>query len=337
MRIGLVSTMRTAVPPPKLGSVEMLVGLLAQELAERGHDVTVFAPSSSTVNTRVIGRFQEGYHNDESIWDWQLAEFMQLGLAYEHAHEFDVIHSHVYCYALPFSCLVETPTVHTFHICPTPDFVRCCRFYPDADYVFLSNFQASFFADVKVGAIIPNGIDVKSFPFRRQVGKYLVFLGDMRADKGPLEAIRWARAAGIPIKLAGPHNKFFEDFVKPQLDSNVEYVGEVDHTNKAALLSGAIALAFPVRSLEACPLVLIESMACGTPIVGLDYGPVPELVISGVTGMLMKEFSDAESTFSAIATMDRSRVRAVAEDLYDYRIMTDRYLEYYEAILERKT
>src|SRR5919204_4007733 len=122
MRIALVSTLRTSVPPPKnSGSVEVIVALMADHLARRGHDVTVFAPRDSRVSTRVVSVLPIGYNHDPTIWDWRLAEFMQLGVVYERAADFDLIHSHVYGYALPFTRLVATPTVHTFHHCPGPD------------------------------------------------------------------------------------------------------------------------------------------------------------------------------------------------------------------------
>src|SRR2546428_12391115 len=149
MRIALVSTQRTAVPPERSGSVELAVGLMAEGLIRRGHDVTVFGPGDSQVSGRVLSVLPVGYGHDRTIWDWRLAEFVRLGLAYEHASEFDVISSHVYCYALPFTRLVRTPTVHTFHICPTPDFVRFCGMYPEGSYVLVSEFQRPFCADIR--------------------------------------------------------------------------------------------------------------------------------------------------------------------------------------------
>lgn len=191
MRIALVSTLRTAVPPVKTGSVELIVGLMAGELARRGHDVTVFASGDSRPSSPIGLRWilPTGYHHDRTVWDWRLAEFMQLGRVYEDAGDFDLINSHVYCYALPFTRLVDTPTVHTFHTCATPDFVRFCRLYPDGQYVVLTEFQRRSFNGVPIARVIPNGIATASFPFNPSPGRYLAYLGDFRPDKGPLEAI----------------------------------------------------------------------------------------------------------------------------------------------------
>lgn len=340
MRIGLVSTMRTAVPPPKTGSVELIVSLLAEGLSSRNHEVTVFAPQDSSVSTRVVSILPKGYHYDETIWDWQLAEFMQLGLAYEHAEEFDVINSHVYCYALPFTRLVDTPTVHTFHICPTPDFVRFCRMYPEGNYVLISEFQRQFFADVPIAGVIHNGIDTASFPFNPEPGKYLLYLGDFRPAKGTLESIHFARAVGIPIKLAGPvsNKKYFQEAIKPELDEgNVEYVGEVDHAGKVSLLSGALALLFLSQGLEACPLVLLESMACGTPVLAIGSGPVPEIVRQGVGGIHAKSFEELLERLSPIYDFNRESVRKFAIEQYDVSRMVDDYLKIFSQIVDNKS
>lgn len=331
MRIGLVSTMRTAVPPPKTGSVELLVGHLAREMSRRGHDVTVFAPGDSSVDARLVSLLPTGYHHDLTIWDWQLAEFMQLGLVYEHAAELDVIHSHVYCYALPFTRLVKTPTVHSFHICPTPDFVRFCAMFPEQEYVLISEFQRRFFGDLRISDVVHNGIETAAFPFQPRAGRHLVFIGDFHPDKGPLEAIGVARAAGVPIRLAGPDTEYFRAVIAPELDGrDVEYVGEVDHEGKVALLSDALALIFLPLGLEACPLVLLESMACGTPILGLRQGPVPELSPEGMASILAEKTDMLADAVPRLEELDRERIRRHAVERFDVVRMADGYERIYQ-------
>jgi glycosyltransferase involved in cell wall biosynthesis len=333
MRIGLVSTQRTSVPPRKTGSVELLVGLMADQLVRRGHNVTVFATRDSQVSARLLSVLDTGYHHDETVWEWQLAEVMQLGLAYQHAAEFDVIHSHVYCYALPFSRLVPTPTLHTFHICPTPDFIRFCAQYPEGHYVALSRFQRGLFGDAFRADVVPNGIDTASFPFSAGPGRYLAYLGDIRADKGPLACIRTARAAGVPILLGGPPTSYFHTEIKPHVDGrNVVYVGELDHASKVELLGGAIALMFPVTSLEACPLVLMESMACGTPVLAINSGPAPEIVQPGVGGICVDDVESMASQIDPVRRLDRQAVRDLAVQRFDLSRMVDDYLALYARI-----
>jgi glycosyltransferase involved in cell wall biosynthesis len=336
MRIALVSTQRTSVPPEKSGSVELVVGLMAEELRRRGHEVTVFGPQDSRVSARVLSVLPVGYQRDDTIWDWRLAEFMQLGLAYEHAQEFDIINSHVYCYALPFTRLVQTPTVHTFHICPTPDFVRFCRQYPDAPYVLVSEFQRQFFPDLPIAGVVHNGIDIARFPFRPQPGGYLVYLGEFGPEKGPLEAIHCARAAGVPIRLAGRESAYFHEVIKPEIDGrDVQYVGEVDHTGKVSLLGDALAMLFVSQALEACPLVLLESMACGTPVLALQRGPVPEIVTQGVGGIYADDIAGLTKAVRSIGELDRTIVRQVAVDRFDVSTMVTGYLRIFDHVVER--
>ena len=208
---------------------------------------------------------------------------MQLGQVFERAAEFDIVHSHVYCYALPFARLTSTPIVQTFHILPTPDFVRYCRLYPECRNVLISEFQRSSFGDVPVAGVIYNGIDTKAFPFCAEPGSYLAFLGDMRADKGPLEAIRVARATSVPLKLAGPRTEYFEEFVRPEVDGDsVTYAGEVGPCRRRSRCSAALSACCSSRPPgESCPLVVLESLACGTPVLAIRHGPMTELMKDG--------------------------------------------------------
>ncbi len=334
MRIALLSASGTAVPPPKGGSIELIVGLLADELARRGHDVTVFAPGDSTVGARLMSRLPTGYRHDATIWDWQLAEFMQLGLAYEQASQFDVMSSHVYCYALPFTRLVGTPTVHTFHICPTPDYVRFCGMYPEANYVLVSEYQREFFDGVPVTAVVPNGIDTSSFGYQARAGNYLAYLGSFQPGKGPLEAIRCARAAGVPIRLAGPDSEYFHEVVAREVDGrDVEYVGMVNHDEKVELLAGALALVFPVQGPEAFGLVTLESMACGTPVLATRRGPIPEIVEDGVTGICVEEVDQLSEQIGRVAGLDRAVVRRTVVERFDVSRMVDAYLRIFSTLL----
>ncbi len=238
--------------------------------------------------------------------------------------------------AMNVARLVRTPTVHTFHICPTPDYVRFCRLYPESSYVLLSEFQRRFFADVAVAGVVPNGIDVASFPFNPKPGNYLVYLGDFRPDKGPLESIKVARRAGVPIRLAGPESEYFHAAIKPAVDGrDVEYAGEVDHAGKVALLSDALAMIFPVQGLEACPLVLLESMACGTPVLSVGRGPVPEIVVQGVGGIYVDDFAQLAGEVDRVGALDRFAVRQLAEERFDASRMVGDYLQIFERVVAR--
>jgi glycosyltransferase involved in cell wall biosynthesis len=333
VKIALVSTVKTAVPPPKAGSIELIVGLLAEELVRRGHEVTVFATGDSPVSAPVVSVLPTGYRHDTTIWEWYLAEFMNLGAAFERADEFDVISSHVYCYALPFTRLVRTPTIHTFHIVPTPDFVRYCGLYREGRYVMVSEYQRELFPGVPVTAVIPNGIDTRSYPLGTAAGGYLAYIGDFTPDKDPLAAIRLAQAAGVPLRLAGPESSYLEEVVRPQLDSpDVEYVGELDHAAKAEFLGDALASLFISRGREAFGLVLIESMACGTPVLALGHGPVREIVDQGASGFYADDLEALAARVEEAGRLDRREVRRLAQERFDTARMVDDYVRIFERI-----
>jgi glycosyltransferase involved in cell wall biosynthesis len=327
MRIALISTAGNAIPPVGNGSIELTVGLLAEGFVERGHDVTVFAPGASRVAGRLVSVFERGYVDDETIWDWQLADTAQVAAALERAAEFDVISSHAYCSAVPFGRLVSTPLTHTFHIGPTPDWARLCALYAEGHYILVSEPQRELLP-VEPAAVIPNGIDTSAFPFSAEPGRYLVFLGSFTEDKAPLAAIRLAREAGVPIRLAGPDSDYYRELVAPEVDGvDVEYVGEVGHDEKAELLRDALALVFPSEGFEAFGLVLVEAMACGTPVLARPRGAAPELVEEGVTGFLAEDFSQLAPRVGELAALDRTRIRQIAEERFDAAHMVERYLE----------
>jgi glycosyltransferase involved in cell wall biosynthesis len=327
MRIGLISTARGPVPPVASGSIELMVGLLAEGFVARGHDVTVFAPGGSRVAGRLDSIFERGYMEDDDVWDWQLAETAQVAAALERAGDFDVLSSHAYCYAVPFARLVATPITHTFHISPTPDWARLCALHPEGHYVLVSEPQRELLP-VEPAAVIPNGIDTAAFPFSAEPGRYLAFLGSFTEDKAPLAAIRLAREAGVPIRLAGPECDYYREVVAPEVDGvEVEYVGELGHAEKAEFLRDALALVFPSEGFEAFGLVLVEAMACGTPVLARPRGAAPEIVQDGVTGFLAENFSALAPRVAEITALDRTRIRQIAEERFDAAQMVDRYLE----------
>jgi glycosyltransferase involved in cell wall biosynthesis len=203
--------------------------------------------------------------------------------------------------------------------------------YPDDHYVLISHAQQRTFAGLPVAGVVHNGIDTKAFGFEPRSGDYLVFIGDIRADKRPLDAIRLARAAGVPIRIAGPASDYFREAVEPALDgTSAVYVGEVDHDDKVALLKGALASVFFPAFGESCPLVVLESMACGTPVWSVGEGPVPELVEPGVGGLWAADVGGMLALLPEIRQLDRKRVRQYAVERFDVSRMVDDYVAIYE-------
>lgn len=336
LRIAQVAPIAAPVTPGSTGSIEQLVWLLTEELVRRGHDVTLFATGDSRTSAALHAAYPRGYEDDEELWDWRFHEGMHVASAFERAREFDVIHSHAYHFALPFVRLTATPVVHSYHVLPDDDVVAAYARYPEAHVVALSRYQREVFRANPDVVVIHHGIDTGAFPFGPKRGEYLVFLGRLMPDKGPVEAVRIARRAGLRLLLAGPceDEDYFRSEVAPLLDGReVEYLGPVGPGERNRLLAGAAALLYPIVYPEPFGLVLIEAMACGTPVAAAGLGAVPEIVQDGVTGCLAPDAGGLADRLADVLALDRARVREAAVARFDYRRMVDDY----EAVYRRLT
>jgi glycosyltransferase involved in cell wall biosynthesis len=335
LRIAQVASIASAVGPQSASSIEQLVWLLTEELVRRGHAVTLCATRDSQTSAALHAVYAHGYEEDPDLWNWQVHETLHMASVFERARDFDVIHSHVYHYALPFIRLGATPVVHTYHILPDPDVVRAYTRYPEAHVVALSHYQRSLYQDIPDMAVVHHGIDTETFPCGEGSGGYLLFLGRMLPDKGVVEAIQLARQVGMRLVLAGPHDAdpdYFRSRVAPLVDGrDVRYVGPVGAAERNRLLVAAAALIYPIREPEPFGLVLIEAMACGTPVLACGLGAVPEIVENGVTGFYARDLQALAGLVPDVLALDRARVRREAVAHFDYRRMVDGY----EAVYER--
>jgi glycosyltransferase involved in cell wall biosynthesis len=316
-------------------SVEQLVALMCDELVARGHDVTLFASGDSDTSAELRFCFERGYEDDEDLWDWQFAEYMHVGHAYSQARDFDVIHCHSHPFGLPFARFIESANVHTHHVEMEPGVISAYLRRPRVQLVAVSAFQARAYAGYPCLELIPHGIDTSSFPFGAGGGDYLLFLGRMIEDKGPARAIEIARAAGMPLVLAGPREEGFDELIAPHVDGRrITYVGRVEPAERNRLLAGAAALVHPLLYPEPFGLVAIEAMACGTPVLGVDIGAVPELVEPGLTGYLAPTWEGLIELVPKALALDRAAIRARAVERFDFTRMVDRHEALYRRLVE---
>jgi glycosyltransferase involved in cell wall biosynthesis len=305
-------------------SIGELIALLCDELVARGHDVTLFATGDSQTSAGLRHYFARGYEHDEKLWDWQFTEYMHVGYAYTHAHEFDVIHCHSYHFGLPFTRFVTTPNVHSHHVHIEPGVIDAYKRLPQVRIVAVSDYHARSYAGCSNVELIPHGIETAAFPFADSRGDYLLFLGRMIKDKGPSEAIEIARRAQMPLVLAGPAEHGFDETVAPQIDGRrVRYVGRVEAPERNRLLAGAGALLYPLLYPEPFGLVPVEAMTCGTPVLATAIGAVPELVEPGLTGYLADSWEGLAELVPRALELDRRRIRERAVERFDYKLMVD--------------
>jgi glycosyltransferase involved in cell wall biosynthesis len=337
LRVAQIAPVATAVKPGVGESIEQLVYLLCDELVARGHEVTLFATGDSDTSAELRSCFDRGYRHDKELWDWQSTEYMHVGHAYSMADGFDVIHNHSYHFGLPFVPFVRTPNVHTPHVQMEPGVVRAYRRLPEVHLVTVSKFQAQIYAGRPNLELIPHGIETGAFPLGDGGGGYLLFLGRMIADKGPAEAIRIAHEVGMPLVLAGPAENGFDERLAPHIDgSRVTYVGRVQQSERDSLLAGASALLYPLLYPEPFGLVVIEAMACGTPVLGVSIGAVPELVEPGISGYLADSWEGLADLVPEALELDRLTVRARAIERFDHTRMVDRHEALYRRLASQE-
>ena len=332
LKIAQVAPVAMPVRPGMGDSIEQLVSLLTEELVRRGHAVTLFAVGGSVTTAELRSCYEHGYRERDEVWDWRVPEMLNAAWAFEHAGEFELVHSHSYHFALPFTRFVSTPVVHTYHVQLGPEVLEGFARHPEAQLVAISDFQRRELAGLDDVPVIHNGIDVDAFPFG-DGGDYLAFLGRMIPSKGPAQAVEVARELDMPLVMAGPSTEWFEAEVLPAVDGDlIRYLGPIDPAGRNDLLAGAAALLFPITYPEPFGLVMIEAMACGTPVAAFGVGAVPEVVEEGIGGSWVPPGGSLSEAVRRALELDRRRVRESAVERFDYRRMVDGYEDLYRRV-----
>lgn len=343
MKIAQIAPLWERVPPPAYGGIELVVGLLTDELVARGHEVTLFASGDSITSAKLESIHPQALRLDPNIKECGIYDMLQMAQIYERAGEFDLIHSHVGCVALPYSKLTQTPTVHTLHGIFTPDNEKMFSHAKAQPYVSISNAQREERLGLNYVATVYNSIDVSMhhfFPVADQPA-YLAFLGRMSVEKGPHHAIEISKATGIPLKMAGKVDpvdvEYFEEHIKPHIDGvQIQFLGEADHFIKNDLMGRAIATLFPITWREPFGLVMIESMAAGTPLIAMNLGSVPEVIADGVTGYICNTVDECIAAVSKISNLSRSACREYVAHRFSVEQMAAGYEAVYQKILNGK-
>jgi len=332
LRLALVGPVAQSIPPLRSGSVETVTAMLADGLVARGHDVTLFATATSVTTAKLHARFPVGYHEDTSLWPWELCELFNLAAAVERADAFDLIHyqAEYTPMSLAYTRVAPIPVLQTLHHPPTAPEVALWSHYGDAPFVAVSAAQARLLSTLNVVATIHHAVDPDVFTENQTPDDYLLFLGRFTADKGVLEAIDVARRTDRRLILAAAESEYYREVVAPLVDHRqIVYAGEVGQTEKVALIRGARALLYPVQAAESFGLVLAESTMCGTPVAALDQGAVRELIDDGVTGGVFASLDALVDGIPAVLALDRARVRDRAVERFGPSRMVDEHVEVY--------
>jgi len=348
MRIAQVAPPLESVPPARYGGTERVVATLTSELTRRGHDVTLFASGDSRTPARLVPIVERAvWHHRPPYQD--LAPFwsLTLGRLLREMDDFDVVHSHLDHFGLPAALACRAPVVTTLHgRLDLPELQPVFEEFSDVPLVSISDSQRSPVERANWVATVYHGLDLDEFTFRPQRGRYLAFLGRISPEKGVAAAIRIAIRAGMPIRIAArmplPRTndpaarrdwKYYEDEVQPLLQGpDVEVIGQVGGKQKNDFLGNAAALLFPINWPEPFGLVMPEALACGTPVLALRAGSVPEIIQDGVTGFIRDTEEELAEAVAHLDEIDRARCRAEPEERFSACAMTDHYLEVYEQL-----
>jgi glycosyltransferase involved in cell wall biosynthesis len=339
VKIGIIAPAWFSVPPVRYGGIEWVVSILADGLVEQGHDVTLFAAGDSQTKARLVTSYDEPPSMRIGL---SMPDLHHALTCYARAGDFDVVNDHSGPLGAALGAAVDSPVCHTVHGPLTGEsgdvYSLIGSVSPSVGLISVSDSQRSPLPDLNWLATCHNAIAMDSYPFHPGNDGYLLFLGRMSPDKGAHHAAALARETGLPLILAGKmhdlqERQHFEANVAPLLGGNIEYVGEVSHDEKVRLLQNARATVFPIQWPEPFGLVMVESMACGTPVVATRQGAVPEVIEQGRSGIIVDSPAELAEAVKQAITLDPNECRASAVERFSPERMVDDYVAAYRRML----
>lgn len=338
MRIAQISPLYESVPPRYYGGTERVVSYLTEELINQGHDVTLFASGDSITNANVVSHVQEALRLNPAVKDPIAHHIVQLQDIIERANEFDVIHFHTDYLHFPFSALLRTPHVTTLHgRLDIPDLKYVYDRFPKQPVISISNSQRLPLPQANWIGTVYHGLPMNLYSLGAGDGDYVAFIGRISPEKRPDRAIEIARRAGIKIKIAAKVDKadevYYEQEIRPLIEqAHVEFIGEIGEDRKNEFLGRAKALLFPIDWPEPFGMVMIESMACGTPVIAYPHGSVPEVIADNVNGFIVHSLGAAIAALENVEKLDRRTVRKYFEEHFSAATMAKRYVQLFEKL-----
>jgi glycosyltransferase involved in cell wall biosynthesis len=341
LRVAIVSPVWFPVPPTGYGGIEWVVSLLSDGLVDAGHDVTLFASGDS--HTKATLSYIYEHAPSEKIGEAP-TELRHVLACFERAGEFDVINDHSGLPAAAVAGLIPTPVLHTVHGPVDGEaghvYEQIARLAPELGLISISLNQRRAKPQLPWVANCPNALDFSLYPCKPHRGDYLFFLGRMSHDKGAHRAIAVAMETGLPLKLAGKLREpgeleYFAEYVEPHLVDGIEYLGEVTHGHKVELLQNARATLFPIEWEEPFGLVMIESMACGTPVIATRWGAVPEVIEDGRSGLIVESYREMPAALEEADNIDPFECRRYVEERFAPERMVAEYVAAYGAAIDR--
>jgi glycosyltransferase involved in cell wall biosynthesis len=332
-KIAILSPVAWRTPPRQYGAWETVASNITEGLMARGWDVTLFATRDSVTRARLHAVIGRGYEEDPAI-DPKVAEYLHISEVFEHASQFDLIHSNYDFMALTYSRLVKTPVLTTIHGFSSPKIMPVYEKYRDGYFVSISDSDRA--PGLNYLATVYNGIDLALYPLRESGGDDLIFLGRIHPDKGVHLAVEVARLSGLTLLIAGivQDRTYFREQVEPHLNEKIRYIGPVDAPGKNALFARARALLHMNTIPERFGLVLAEANAAGVPVIAMDLGSCREVIEDGRTGFLVNNAGEAARALLRVGEIDRSACRQRVRECFSIETMVAAYERVYQTIFE---
>jgi glycosyltransferase involved in cell wall biosynthesis len=340
MKIAQVAPLYESVPPRLYGGTERVVSYLTEELVAQGHDVSLFASGDSVTQARLVSPSPQALRLDQGCIDQLAHHILMLEQVFKEAKEFDVIHFHVDYLHFPLSRRHSLSSVTTLHgRLDIPDLVPLYREFLEMPVISISHAQREPLPWLNWQGTVHHGLPAKLYKLHPEPGKYLAFLGRISPEKGVDRAIEIAKRAGLELLIAAKVDRvdeeYFQQAIRPLLDHPlIHFVGELRDAEKDAFLGNALALLVPVNWEEPFGLVMIEAMACGTPVVAYRRGSVPEVIDEGVTGLIVHTTDQAVKAIVRISRLSRKRCRRIFEERFTASRMATDYVAIYERLIE---
>jgi glycosyltransferase involved in cell wall biosynthesis len=339
MKIAQIAPLYESVPPALYGGTERVVSWLTEELVRLGHELTLFASGDSLTTARLMPACKRALRLDPNCVDQLAHHMMMLDDVFAESENFDILHFHVDYLHFPLSRRQRVPHVSTLHgRLDLPDLAPLYRHFSEMPVISISDAQRDPLPWANWQGTVHHGLPPDSFSLGDGSGGYLAFLGRTSPEKGLDQAIEIAKRAGVPLKIAAKIDRvdvgYFENVIKPLLDHPlIEFIGEIGYAEKNAFLGEAMALLFPINWQEPFGLVMIEAMACGTPVIVYPLGSVPEVIEEGVNGFLVSDPEEAAAAVGRLGEIDRRNCRRHFEQHFSAERMAREYLHIYERLL----
>jgi len=338
VRIAQIAPLYESIPPKQYGGTERIVSYLTEELVNMGLDVTLFASGDSVTKAELVGIVPEATRINER--DPIIYHLLLIEQLMERIESFDIVHFSIDCIHFPIARRLDVPHITTLHgRLDLPDLIPFYEEFNDIPVVSISNAQRIPLPFANWQGTVYHGLPKDLYKLNEKPDKYLVFLGRISIEKRPDRAIEIAKKSGIKLKIAAKIDKvdreYFENVITPLLDDPmIEFIGEICEKDKQDFLGNALALLFPIDWPEPFGLVMIESLACGTPVIAYGNGSVPEIIDNGIDGFIVNSINSAVKAVSNIDLIDRKRCRQIFDQRFTSRLTAENYLNIYEKIIQ---